>query len=82
MASSKELLYCSTAYSFSLCVYGFGSPARKRERRPDPVVVLFFGDHWPKLEDGFNQAVLEGYDSTLDMYRVPFFLWANAHIHK
>ena len=47
------------------------------ERRPDPVVVLFFGDHWPKLEDGFNQAVLEGYDSTLDMYRVPFFLWAN-----
>lgn len=47
------------------------------EERSEPVVILFFGDHWPKLEDGFNQAVLEGYDSTLDMYRVPFFLWAN-----
>lgn len=47
------------------------------EQRPDPVVILFFGDHWPKLEDGFNRAVLEGYDVNTDMYRVPFFLWAN-----
>lgn len=43
----------------------------------DPVVVLFFGDHWPKLEDGFNQAVLSGYDIVKDMYRVPFLIWAN-----
>lgn len=43
----------------------------------EPVVVLFFGDHWPKLEDGFNQAVLKGYNTTADMYRVPFFIWAN-----
>lgn len=43
----------------------------------EPVVILFFGDHWPKLEDGFNRAVLEGYDITTDIYRVPFFIWAN-----
>lgn len=43
----------------------------------EPVVILFFGDHWPKLEEGFNQAVLTGYDRTTDMYRVPFFIWAN-----
>ncbi|WP_300684276.1 LTA synthase family protein [Acutalibacter sp. 1XD8-36] len=43
----------------------------------EPVVVLFFGDHWPKLEDGFNQAVLKGYNVFTDMYRVPFFIWAN-----
>ncbi len=43
----------------------------------DPVVVLFFGDHWPKLEDGFNQAVLAGHDMTAGLYRVPFFIWAN-----
>ena len=47
------------------------------EHRQDPVVVLFFGDHWPKLEDGFNRAVLSSYDSNKDMYRVPFFIWAN-----
>lgn len=43
----------------------------------EPVVVLFFGDHWPKLEEGFNRAVLKGYNATTDMYRVPFFIWAN-----
>ncbi len=48
--------------------------------RPDPVVILFFGDHWPKLEDGFNKAVLageSGFGATMSQYRVPFFLWAN-----
>ncbi len=43
----------------------------------EPVVVLFFGDHWPKLEDGFNQSLLKGYNVYTDMYRVPFFIWAN-----
>ncbi|RKJ40531.1 LTA synthase family protein [Acutalibacter sp. 1XD8-33] len=43
----------------------------------DPVVILFFGDHWPKLEDGFNQRVLENYNINMDLYRVPFLIWAN-----
>ena len=43
----------------------------------EPVVILFFGDHWPKLEDGFNRSVLAGYDLNTDLYRVPFFIWAN-----
>lgn len=48
------------------------------ERVDEPVVILFFGDHWPKLEDGFNQAVLrDDYNIVTDMYRVPFFIWAN-----
>lgn len=47
------------------------------EKIDEPVVLLFFGDHWPKLEDGFNHEVLRGYNATTDMYRVPFFIWAN-----
>ena len=49
----------------------------------DPVVVLFFGDHWPNLEEEYLTDLL-GTDSTSlgleDMmreYEVPFVIWAN-----
>ena len=52
-------------------------------QREDPVVVLFFGDHWPHLEEEYLTDLL-GTDSTSlglkDMmreYQVPFVIWAN-----
>ena len=52
-------------------------------QQEDPVVVLFFGDHWPNLEEEYLTDLL-GTDSTSlglkDMmreYQVPFVIWAN-----
>ena len=45
-----------------------------------PVVILFFGDHWPKLEEGFVSQLLRGtsgFETTMSQYQVPFFIWAN-----
>lgn len=49
----------------------------------DPVVVLFFGDHWPNLEPGFVDSLLGTDSDAMDIetmmrkYEVPFFIWAN-----
>ena len=47
------------------------------------MVVLFFGDHWPNLEEEFLSQVL-GTDvnalslkNTMREYQVPFAIWAN-----
>ena len=52
-------------------------------QQEEPVVVLFFGDHWPNLEEEYLTDLL-GTDSTSlgleDMmreYQVPFVIWAN-----
>lgn len=45
-----------------------------------PVVILFFGDHWPKLEEGFVSQLLRdtnGLNPIMAQYQVPFFIWAN-----
>lgn len=63
------------------------------EQQDDPVVVIFFGDHWPNLEAEFVSLLLDKDLSSLtieDMmreYQVPFFIWANyplegEHIDK
>lgn len=52
-------------------------------RQEDPVVVLFFGDHWPNLESEFVDMLLgtEGdslsFENLMRQYQVPFFIWAN-----
>ena len=52
-------------------------------QREDPVVVLFFGDHWPNLEEDFLTDLLGTDSGSLaleDMmreYQVPFVIWAN-----
>lgn len=52
-------------------------------KQEDPVVVLFFGDHWPNLEPGFVEDLLGADDDAVNIetmmrkYQVPFFLWAN-----
>lgn len=49
----------------------------------EPVVILFFGDHWPNLESGFLSELLGADTNALDFenmmreYEVPFLIWAN-----
>lgn len=54
------------------------------EQRPRKTVVLFFGDHLPKLEPEFYAELYGGSFDTLDEqmlnYTVPFFVWANYDI--
>lgn len=49
----------------------------------EEVVILFFGDHQPKLSENFFRALGNG-EQTLQerqqRYTVPFFLWANYDI--
>ncbi len=51
---------------------------------PEDTVVLFFGDHLPKVENEFYDEVFpDGFDSIsnqLIKYKVPFFIWANYDI--
>lgn len=49
--------------------------------REDKVVVLFFGDHQPKLDQAFVEEVHGGPLKTAAeqalQYQVPFYIWAN-----
>lgn len=53
---------------------------------PEDTIVLFFGDHFPKVEEEFFQEVHGGAFETLPeqmlQYQVPFFLWANYDIQE
>lgn len=52
----------------------------------EEVVIVFFGDHQPKLDESFYAAVSETAADTLDeqqkRYKVPFFIWANFDIEE
>lgn len=45
------------------------------------VVVLFYGDHYPRLNDSFFEEVHGGaftsFDEQMLQYEVPFFIWTN-----
>jgi len=47
----------------------------------DDVVIVFFGDHQPILDDAFYNEIQENSDDSLDeqqkKYMVPFFVWTN-----
>lgn len=51
------------------------------ETAEDPVVVLFFGDHLPALNQHFYEELHGGPFNSLDeqmlQYKVPFFVWTN-----
>ena len=51
----------------------------------DDVVIVFFGDHQPRLSDAFYSE-LGGEADTIDKqqnkYKVPFFVWANYDIEE
>ena len=49
----------------------------------EEVVILFFGDHQPMLDDAFFRALGNAEETPEDRqkrYQVPFFLWANYDI--
>lgn len=52
----------------------------------DDVVIVFFGDHQPKLNNGFHEAISGTAMDTLDdqqkIHTVPFFIWANYDIEE
>lgn len=52
----------------------------------EDVVIVFFGDHLPKIEEEFYEELNEGeFDSLeerLNRYRIPFFVWANYDIEE
>ena len=54
------------------------------EQYPEDTVVLFFGDHFPKLENEFYEELAGGPLDTLEeqmkQHTVPFFIWANYDI--
>ena len=57
------------------------------KKAEEPVVILFFGDHWPKLEEEFHELVLGVEDLTaatveesMQQYAVPYFIWANYEL--
>ncbi len=58
------------------------------EKQKDPVVVLFFGDHWPNLETGFLSELLDADANNLEIedlmreHQVPFVLWANYPLQE
>ncbi len=52
----------------------------------DDVMIVFFGDHQPKLRESFYQTIGGTTVPTLDekqkRYKVPFFIWANYDIEE
>lgn len=58
------------------------------QNQEEPTVIVFFGDHQPKLQDDFFVYLLGAeYDNTTleeyqQYYEVPFFIWANYDIEE
>ncbi|MGN0399846.1 MAG: LTA synthase family protein [Blautia sp.] len=56
------------------------------EQKEEPVILVFFGDHWPQLGGDFYKWLNGKSDSELDMetyqqyYMTPFVIWANYDI--
>ena len=53
---------------------------------PEETIVLFFGDHYPKIEEEFyeelNGGKFESIEDEMSKYTVPFFIWANYDIEE
>ncbi len=51
---------------------------------PEKTIVLFFGDHFPAVENQLYEDLYGGALNTLDekllLHKIPFFLWANYDI--
>lgn len=54
------------------------------ENYPEDTIVLFFGDHFPKVETEFYEELNGDSFDTLEnrmlQYQIPFFIWANYDI--
>lgn len=49
-----------------------------------PIVIVFFGDHYPRVEEELFEEIHGGSFDTLEeqmlLYKIPFFIWANYDI--
>jgi phosphoglycerol transferase MdoB-like AlkP superfamily enzyme len=56
------------------------------EHVDDDIVIVFFGDHQPKLDKEFYSDIcennLDSLDEKQDIYKVPFFIWSNYDIDE
>ena len=56
------------------------------EEEDEDVVILFFGDHQPRVDEKFYAEISGGEAETLDerqnRFKVPFFVWANYDIEE
>ncbi len=54
------------------------------KEQPEPVLLLFFGDHQPNLQDGTYDSINKETDMSVyrNKYMVPFVLWANYDIEE
>lgn len=58
------------------------------EQVEEPTVILFFGDHQPKVSQDFLKRVTDGASATwtneeaMKQYQIPFVLWANYDIQE
>lgn len=58
------------------------------ENSDEPTIVVFFGDHFPTLSDGFYDAILETdmgnvtIEESLPIYETPYFLWTNYDVEE
>lgn len=56
------------------------------EHVDDDIVIVFFGDHQPKLDKEFYSEIcennLDSLDEKQDIYKVPFFIWSNYDIDE
>lgn len=52
----------------------------------DDVVIVFFGDHQPRIDERFYETIGQAPANTLDeqqkRYKVPFFIWTNDDIEE
>ncbi len=55
-------------------------------KEEEDVVIVFFGDHQPNLDEGFFEYLTGTDGQTLEeqqlQYEVPFFIWANYDIEE
>ncbi|MBR2256186.1 MAG: sulfatase-like hydrolase/transferase [Blautia sp.] len=64
----------------------FGKVVEYFEKLDEPTILLFVGDHQPKLTEGFFTEVTGGRRKERDeegnmiLYQVPFVIWANFDI--
>lgn len=56
------------------------------DNKDEPVVIVFYGDHFPSLNNSFYEEVHGSSFDTLDeqmlQYKVPFLIWANYDIEE
>lgn len=57
------------------------------ENVDEPTIIVFFGDHQPRLEDEFYEEVKKGYHldelySNMFKYNTQFVIWANYDIEE